>query len=77
MNNNQSFEIVDITRRAFPKGSPIMVISATNYRVTLRPGEVVVWREVEGKNYFLRNAQWFKKLTIHFVKPEVENNGGI
>ena len=72
-NKPASYEVVDITRRSFPKASPIAVISERDYRVTLRPGELAVWREDEsGKRYLLRNAHWFKNITIHFVKPEVE-----
>jgi hypothetical protein len=67
--HNKTFEIVNITRRCFPKGRPIVLAAAEESKVTLRRGDCVVWRELDGVVYLLRNAQWFKKLTVHFVKP--------
>lgn len=68
LHKNKTFEVVNITRRCFPKGQPITVTAPTDGKVTLRRGDCVVWRELDGIVYLLRNAQWFGKLTVHFVK---------
>lgn len=64
-----NIEIVNITRACFPKRQPITVTAERDIKVTLKPGDIVAWRELGDTYYFLRNNQWFRKLTIHFVKP--------
>lgn len=73
---SNKFEVVDITRRCFPKGQPITVTGERNTTVTLNPGELVTWRVIGDTFYFLRNAHWFRKLTVHFVKPIKGNGNG-
>jgi len=68
--SHDTYEIVNITRRCFPKGQPITMTAPHEGSVVLRPGDCVVWREMGGTLYMLRNAHWFRRLTIHFIKPE-------
>jgi len=76
MNNQANYEVINVSRATFPK-TPIVINAETDKTISLLPGDMVVWREIEGKVYLLRNAHWFRRLTLYFVKPEVENNGGI
>ena len=69
---SDGYEIINITRRTFPKNAPIAIPSESDYKIILRPGEVAEWKTDDIKTYFLRNAHWFKKLVIHFTKPEVD-----
>lgn len=73
---SKEIEIVDITRRCFPKRQPITMGANANGCVVLRPGELVVWREDKKTVYMLRNAHWFKRLTIHFVEPIKDTDNG-
>lgn len=73
---SKDVEIVDITRACFPKREPITVGAEFNGSIVLKPGHMVVWREDEKTVYLLRNAHWFKRLTIHFVEPIKEKNNG-
>jgi len=72
----KTFEIVDITRRCFPKNAPITVTATHDGSVTLRPGNMVMWRELGDVVYMLRNAHWFRKLTVYFIMPEDKKHGG-
>lgn len=67
---DRKFEIVNIIRKCFPKGQPITVTAEHDASVTLRPGDCVIWRELGDTVYMLRNAQWFRKLTVYFIAPE-------
>lgn len=72
----KNVEIVNVTRRCFPKRQPISISADFNGSVTLQPGHLVVWREKGDTMYLLRNAHWFKRLTIHFVEPIKEKHNG-
>ena len=66
-----------VTQRCFGKGQ--ITLRSEKERPgerTLRPGEMLQWKTVDGVEYFLKNVQWFRAMEFFILPPAELKPGG-